>query len=330
MKKIMRLLILALALLAMVLVAGCSGRNVVASVNGVKISSKDLDQRVEKVKAMYEQQGMSFSGDQGATLLDTLRKSTLQQMINNTLMLQEAKKMGNLSDAQVQEIIGSFKQEFSSDQEYQQFLDQVEMSERDIAYIINMQDQLVKDLPPATDEEIKTYYDENKDQMGTPEQLQVRHILFFVDEGDKGYPVQHTDAEAKQMAEDVIAQLQQGKDFSQLAKDKSEDSGTKANGGLYNFSKGQSVKEFEDAAFALEDGEYTKTPVKTDYGYHVILREKLIPAETPTLEEVKDQIAEQINNEAKQLKFSQYMQEVKNNADITNKLVDQTQDQTKQ
>jgi peptidyl-prolyl cis-trans isomerase C len=249
MKKIMRLLILALALLAMVLVAGCSGRDVVASVNGVKISSKDLDQKVEKVKAMYEQQGMSFSGDQGAALLDTLRKSTLQQMINNTLMLQEAKKMGNLSDDQIQEIVGSFKQEFSSESEYQQFLEQVELSERDVAYIINMQDQLVKELPPASDEEIRAYYEEYKDQMGTPEQLQVRHILFFVDEGDKGYPVQHTDTEAKQMAEDVIAQLEAGKDFSQLAKEKSEDSGTKAGGGLYTFSKGQSVQEFEDAAF---------------------------------------------------------------------------------
>lgn len=171
---------------------------------------------------------------------------------------------------------------------------------------------------------------ETRTRWGTPEQLQVRHILFFVDEGDKGYPVKHTDAEAKQMAQDVIDQLEAGKDFSELAKEKSEDSGTKADGGLYTFSKGEAVPEFEDAAFALEDGEYTKTPVKTDYGYHVILREKLIPAETPSFEEVKDKIAEQLNDQAKQTKFSQFMQEAKNNADITNKLVDKTKDQTKQ
>lgn len=111
---------------------------------------------------------MSFSGDQGAALLETLRKSTLQQMINNTLMLQEAKKMGTLSDDQVQEIMGSFKQQFSSEAEFQQFLEQIEMTEKDVAYILNMQDQLVKDLPPATDDEIMKYYEGNKDQMGDP------------------------------------------------------------------------------------------------------------------------------------------------------------------
>jgi peptidyl-prolyl cis-trans isomerase C len=324
-KKILRPLILALALLAVVIVAGCSG-SVVATVNGEKITSQELDKQVEELKALYEQQGMDFSGDEGASLLETLRKSTLQQMINNKLMLQEARKMATLTAERVQEIIGSFKQEFSSEEEYQNFLSQVKMSEEDIAYILNMQEELAKDLPPVTDDEVKKYYEENKERMGQPEQLQVRHILFFVDEGDKGYPVQHTDAEAKQMAEDIIAQLQQGKDIAELAKEKSEDSGTKADGGLYTFSKGQAVPEFEEAAFALQDGDYTRSPVKTDYGYHVIKREKLIPAQTPSFEEVKSEIAQQLNDEAKQVKFSEFMQEAKNNAEITNKLLDQSED----
>jgi peptidyl-prolyl cis-trans isomerase C len=324
-KKILRPLILALALLAVVIVAGCSG-SVVATVNGEKITSQELDKQVEELKALYEQQGMDFSGDEGASLLETLRKSTLQQMINNKLMLQEARKMATLTAERVQEIIGSFKQEFSSEEEYQNFLSQVKMSEEDIAYILNMQEELAKDLPPVTDDEVKKYYEENKERMGQPEQLQVRHILFFVDEGDKGYPVQHTDAEAKQMAEEIIAQLQQGKDIAELAKEKSEDSGTKADGGLYTFSKGQAVPEFEEAAFALKDGDYTRSPVKTDYGYHVIKREKLIPAQTPSFEEVKSEIAQQLNDEAKQVKFSEFMQEAKNNAEITNKLLDQSED----
>jgi len=325
MMKIMRPLLLALVMLAVVIVAGCSSKNVVATVNGEKITTQELDKRIAEVKTSYEQQGMDFSGDKGASLLDTLRKSTLQQMINNKLMLQEAKKMGNLSTDQVQEIIGTFKQQFSSDEEYQLFLDQVKLSEEEIAYILNMQDQLSKDLPPITDADLRKYYDDNKAQLSKPEQLQVRHILFFVDEGDKGYPVKHTDAEAKQLSQDVIAQLQQGKDFSQLASEKSEDSGTKADGGLYTFSKGESVQEFEDAAFALKDGEYTKTPVKTDYGYHIIKRDKLIPAVVPSFEETKTQLTVQMNDEAKQAKFSQFMTDAKNNAVITNKLADQTE-----
>ncbi len=323
MNKLLRLFVLLLALLAVVIVAGCSG-NVVATVNGEKITSQELDKQVEELKTNYEKQGMDFSGEEGASLLETLRKGTLQQMINNKLMLQEARKMSTLTAERVQEIIGTFKQEFSSEDEYKSFLDQVKMSEEDIAYILNMQEELAKDLPPVTDDEVKKYYEENKEQMAQPEQLEVRHILFFVDEGDKGYPFKHTDAEAKQ-----IDQLKQGKDFSQLAGEKSEDSGTKTDGGLYSFSKGQAVPEFEEAAHALKDGEYTQSPVKTDYGYHVIKREKLIPAKTPTFEEVKSEIAQQMNEEAKQTKFSQFMQEAKNNADITNKLLDQTKDNTK-
>lgn len=330
MKKILRPLILSLALLAVIMTfSGCNG-NVVATVNGEKITSQELDKQVEELKALYEQQGVDFSGDNGANLLETLRKSVLQQMINNKLMLQEARKMGTLSAERVQEIIGQFKQDFSSEEEYRDFLNQIKMTEEDIAYILNMQEELTKDLPPVTDDEIKKYYEENKERLGQPEQLEVRHILFFVDEGDKGYPVKHTDAEAKQMAQDVIAQLQQGKDFSELAREKSEDSGTREGGGLYTFSKGQAVPEFEEAAFALKDGEYTTTPVKTSYGYHVIKREKLIPAHTPSFEEVKNELAAQLNEEAKQARFNQYMQEAKNNADITNKLLDESEDKDKQ
>ncbi|MDD4238532.1 MAG: peptidylprolyl isomerase [Desulfotomaculaceae bacterium] len=328
MKKILRTLLLSLTLLTVVIVAGCNG-NVVATVNGEKITSQELDKQAEEAKASYEKQGMDFSGE-NASLLETLRKSILEQMINNKLMLQEAKKIGSLTAEQVQEEMGTFKQQFSSEDEYKNFMDQVKMSEEDIAYILNMQDELVKDLPPVTDDEVRKYYEENKDQMGQPEQLTVRHVLFFVDEGDKGYPVKHTDTEAKQLAQDVIDQLQQGKDFSQLASEKSEDSGTKAEGGLYAFSKGEAVPEFEAAAFALKDGEYTKSPVKTDYGYHVIIREKLTPAQTPSFEEVKSKLAEEMNEEAKQTKFSQFMQEAKNKADITNKLADQAEDKTKQ
>lgn len=330
MKKIMRPLLLALVLLAVVVVAGCSGKDVVATINGEKITSQELDKRVEEAKVSYEQQGMDFSGDNGTSLLENLRKGILEEMINNKLILQEAKKMSVLSAEQVQEKISTFKQQFSSEEEYNQYIAQLEMSEEDIAYILNMQDQLAKDLPPLTEADVKTYYEENKEQLGQPEQLQVRHVLFFVDEGDKGYPVQHTDAEAKQLAQDVIDQLQQGKDFSQLASEKSEDSGTKTEGGLYTFSKGEAVEEFEAAAFALKDGEYTQSPVKTDYGYHVIKREKLTPAVVPLFEEIKDQLTVQMNEEATQAKFSQFMQEAKNKAEITNKLEAQAENSSEQ
>lgn len=321
MKRNIKILLLALVALAVLVAAGCSS-GVVATVNGEKITSGELSQRVQEAKAGYEKQGIDFSGDKGKTFMDSLQKDTLDQIITSKLMLQEAKKLGKLTPEQVQEKIKPLKEQFPTEEEYKKFLSQIKMTEEDAAYILNLQDQVTKDVPPASDADIKKYYDENKDQFSQPEQFQARHILFFVDEGDKNYPVKHTDAEAKKMAEDAIAQLKQGKDFAELATEKSEDSGTKNDGGTLTFSKTDVVKEFYDAANALKPGEYTQKPVKTKYGYHVIKLEKRTPASQESFEQVKDHIAEQISEQTKQAKFTQFLQEARGKAEIVNKLAE--------
>ena len=324
MKYTIKLILLALALLAVSFAAGCGslgiGKEVVATVNGEKIFSDELTQRVDEMKVNYEKQGVDFSGDKGTDLLESLRKDALEQMINNKLMLQEGKKLGSLTAEQVQETIKPFKEQFPSEEEYQKFLSQIKVSEEDAAYILNLQDKLTREVPAASEEEVRKYYEENKEMMAHPEQLQVRHILFFIDEGDKGYPVQHTDAEAKKMAEDAIAQLKQGKDFAELATEKSEDSGTRPNGGLFTFAEGEAVEAFSQAAQVLKDGEFTPAPVKTEYGYHVIKREKIIAASTESFEQVQQQLTEQLTNQAKEIRFSQFMMEAKSNSSIVNKL----------
>jgi len=314
-----KFLLLTLAVLMVLAFAGC-GQDVVATVNGEKITGAELSQRVDQIKSGMEKQGIDFSGDKGQVFMESLREKTLDEMINNKLVLQEAKKLGKLTQEQVQEKVRPFKDQFPTVEEYEKFLDQIMMSEEDVAYILNLQEQVTKDVPPVSEDDVKKYYDENKEQFERPEQLQVRHILFFIDDGSKGYPVQHTDAEARQMAEDVIAQLNQGKDFAALAREKSEDSGTRNGGGLYTFGEGEAVKEFSDAAYALSPGEYTRTPVKTEYGYHVIKMEKKIAAGQYPFEEVKQRLAEQLNDQAISSRFSSFMQEVKDNAKIVNKL----------
>jgi len=314
-----KFLLLVLAVLMVFTLAGC-GQDVVATVNGEKITNAELSKRVDQIKSGMEKQGFDFSGDQGQSYMETLRKQTLDEMINNMLVLQEAKKLGKLTQEQVQEIVKPFKDQFPTVEEYQKYLEQLMMSEEEVAYILNLQEQITKDVPPVSEDDVKKYYDENKEQFQHPEQLQVRHILFFVDDGSKGFPVQHTDAEARQMAEEVIDRLKQGEDFAALAREKSEDSGTRNDGGLYTFSEGEAVKEFFDAAHALGPGGYTRTPVKTEYGYHVIKMEKKIAAGQYPFDEVKQRLAEQLNDQAISIKFSTSMQEIKDKAEIVNKL----------
>lgn len=127
---------------------------------------------------------------------------------------------------------------------------------------------------PVTDAEIKAEYDSKvAAEKGT--EYKARHILV------------KTEAEAKKL----IAELDKGADFAKLANKNSLDAKESQNGGdLGWFSAGQMVAPFSEAVAALEKGKYTKAPVKTQFGYHVILKEDSRPVTPPPLEAVKEQL----------------------------------------
>ncbi len=133
--------------------------------------------------------------------------------------------------------------------------------------------------PMLTPEAIKARYD--KEYAGKPGDEEVRAAHILVPTEDK--------------AKDIIAQLQKGADFSQLAKENSTDPSAKQNNGeLGWFKKTDMLPEFSTAAFALKPGEITQTPVHTRFGWHVIKTEEKRTAPPPTLDEVRDEIRQQI------------------------------------
>ena len=164
----------------------------------------------------------------------------------------------------------------------QQFRDELILSYKKDKVVENyLKDEL-------TDDEIQNYYDENI--FGD---MTVRHILIKPDTETDASDEDQEKAEekAKKEAENIIKKLDKGEKFEDLAKEYSDDEGTKEDGGLLeNFSKDSVVTEFWDASVKLKDGEYTKEPVKSEYGYHVILR--VSQKEKPKLKEVKDTIEE--------------------------------------
>ncbi|MDO9047129.1 MAG: peptidylprolyl isomerase [Methylobacter sp.] len=127
---------------------------------------------------------------------------------------------------------------------------------------------------PVTDAEIKAEYD-NKVAAEKGTEFKARHILV------------KTEAEAKKL----ITELDKGADFAKLANKNSLDAKESQNGGdLGWFSAAQMVPPFSEAVAALEKGKYTKEPVKTQFGYHVILKEDSRPVTPPPLEAVKEQL----------------------------------------
>ncbi len=120
----------------------------------------------------------------------------------------------------------------------------------------------------------KGIYDDKVKMIPPQDEIEARHIL--------------VDSEAK--AKEVVEKVNKGDDFAKLAEEYSNDPGSKADGGkLGYFSKGQMVKEFEDAAFALRKGEVSK-PVQSKFGWHIIKIEDRRAKPVPTYDEVKDQI----------------------------------------
>jgi len=140
------------------------------------------------------------------------------------------------------------------------------------------------------DKEIQKYYDE--EIFGD---IRAKHILIKVETVDSMTEEEKTEADkkAKKEAEDIIKKLNNKEKFDDLAKKYSDDTNTKKKGGdLGWFNTGDMLESFEDAAFALKKGEYTKSPVKTTYGYHIIL--KTDEKKKPALKEVKAEIQDKL------------------------------------
>ncbi|HET6620040.1 MAG TPA: peptidylprolyl isomerase [Dongiaceae bacterium] len=148
----------------------------------------------------------------------------------------------------------------------------------------------------VTDEAVKARYEKKLKDNPPPEEVRAAHILV------------KTEDEAKA----IIEQLKGGADFGAVAKEKSTDKGSGANGGeLGWFAKDVMVKEFADAAFAMKDGEVSQTPVKSQFGYHVIKLEERRTQPAPTLESQREQIRAELSEESVQALVASLRKEAK-------------------
>jgi peptidyl-prolyl cis-trans isomerase C len=202
-----------------------------------------------------------------------LRAMVKEELINREILIQEADKLGLSNSPDVK--------------------NQVEIARQSIAIRALVQDYLKKN--PVKDSEIQAEYDKFKSQAGDKE-YHARHILVEKEDDAKG----------------IISKLKGGAKFEELAK-QSKDPGSAANGGDLDWASPASfVKPFSDAMVALQKGQITETPVKTQYGFHVIKLEDVRAAKIPSLEEVKPQIAESLQ----QKKLQAFQEDLRKKAKI--------------
>ncbi len=211
---------------------------------------------------------------QGQQDTPQLRAMVKEELINREILIQEADKQGLAASADVKS--------------------QIEIARQSIVIRALVQEYLKKN--PISDAEIKAEYDRFKAQAGDKE-FKARHILVEKEDDAKG----------------IITKLKAGTKFEDLAK-QSKDTGSAGNGGDLDWASPASfVKEFSTALTGLQKGQLTETPVKTQFGYHVIRLDDVRAAKVPTLEEVKPQIAESLQ----QKKLQAFQQELRAKAKIS-------------
>ncbi len=147
-----------------------------------------------------------------------------------------------------------------------------------------------------TDEALAVYYQQWAEKKQMDEEIQARHILLTTEEE----------------AVAVIAELVNGADFAGLAKERSTGPSGPEGGYLGYFGKGQMVPEFEVAAFELKPGEFSRTPVQTQFGFHVILVEDRRPVPVPPLAEMAAELRKEVRSEIEQA----YVQQLESAASI--------------
>lgn len=252
------------------------------------VTMKDGDISVEE---LYSEMKEKYALDMLITKIDTA-------ILNNVYKTDDEEK--NYIDKQLETIKYYYETYYKSQyKSFQEYLTQngVE-SEDELKENIRLtykRNKAVKDYVKSiiTDKEIEKYYDE--EIFGD---ISASHILIKPEYDDNASDEEKKEAEKKALkeAKEVIAKLKKGEDFAELAKEYSDDSSNSKSGGkLADFNHGQMVEAFEDAAKDLKVGSYTTTPVKTEFGYHIIL--KTAQKDKPALKEVKDDIISDLTDE---------------------------------
>lgn len=262
----------------MLLLTGCGqkvelqdGKQVVASIDGKNVTAEEL---FEELKNQY---GIN-------NVINTLDSYIVNKEIPDD---KDAKAYANTQLGYLKNQADQAGIDITSALNQYGFVDQQDFINYYSTYY--KKQQVVKNYlkkNKVTDDEIKKYYDENIYGDYT-----VKHILVKSKATSTSTEEEKTkaEAEAKAKAEEVIKKLNEGGKWADLVKEYSEDTGSKDDEGLIeNFTKGDMVDEFFNASVALKDGEYTKEPIKSTYGYHIILR--VSATEKPTLEKSKDTV----------------------------------------
>jgi peptidyl-prolyl cis-trans isomerase C len=283
-----------------------------ALVNGVPISTEALERKVGEAFAKLMSDGNTADPER-------LKKDVLETLINNELLYQESVRGGyEPSELKVEMQFSNIRGQFGTEGEFLEMLSQrgytADSLREELERVMAIDDYIGGEVATGLDvaqTEVRRYYDDNPNFFHEPEAIKASHILIMIEDA--------ADEQQKKTAyrtiSDIKKKIDKGEPFESLAKEHSDCPSSAQGGDLGYFQKGQMVKPFEDAAFALKVGEVSDI-VETRFGYHLIKLVDRKPERTMPFDEVKGDIEQYLGEQKVYAELKKIVERLRSEAKI--------------
>lgn len=285
--------------------------NTVLQVNQARITKSDVARRNLQLQPFFK----------SAKMEPEAQKEYIEnELIERRLLVEAAHKAGiKATDAEIdaewqtllKEQYGGKEDLFERDlkrSSYTPRLFRRELAER---IVVRRMREQIQQAVVVSNKDLQSHYEKHKNDYRAPERVSAKHILIHIDEEKT-----HGDAEARQKAQRMITELNQGKAFAELAKQSDDTTNNEESGQLPLFARGEMVSAFEEAVWPMKPGETSSAPVKTEFGYHIIRRGATVPAGPKPFEEAKSIFEARLQAEAEEKALQAWIKKQKAAATI--------------
>jgi peptidyl-prolyl cis-trans isomerase C len=293
---------------------------VVAKGKGVEVKQSAVDEAIIALKASMAAQGQQFP----EAKRDALQTNILDRLVMTQLIVARGTAEDQLeAKKQAEKFVDEVKKRLPNEEAFKRRLDANGMKPetfmaraQEEALVKIVVDREVANKVTISEETAKKYYDDNLKAFDQPEMVKASHILLVtLESGTRTEIPEEKKKEKRALADKVLARAKAGEDFAALAKEFSEDLGSKDRGGEYTFPKGRMVPEFEAAAFSLMPGQISEV-VTSQFGYHIIkVQEKIAPRTIPYTE-VAARIKDGLRAQETQKQLPDYYKKLKEDAGV--------------
>ena len=276
-------------------------------VNGERIEDRDIQQEVERLRPSYEQVFTDMApGEREAQLQDWAKENIIERV----LLRQEARTGGTtIPPADVEMALARLKEQYAKQEDmYQEFGVDSDDKLRQIIELQMKVEHKIRDIYAAAREpsesEIADYYEQNKEQFASGEQVRVAHVVKYVN-------WQTDEATAMETVTRAHEEIERGTPFEAVVEKYTDcaDSG----GDLGYVMRGQMVEEFEDVVFNLSPGQVSDV-FRTRFGFHVAKVYDRKPPTIPALKDIRKQIAEAVGDQKREQALGEYLDALRSKA----------------